>query len=196
MGDFSGEWSAWIHAKHHLSLKFCSNWCTNVRTDRICSTLTKNAKELGQRPDTTCTSAHTFTSSSLVRLSSSLKLAPNERNIVHQCTSLARRSGWCFWGPQLPTGFTKKNPQGKQFLREASGRLSDFYVRVRDLGEGAYGEVFLARQRILAGSHERDWSRAGLCGGFCHVLSHLPKSGRRMRRRTNDDHIFWDLWGG
>ncbi|CAL1127662.1 unnamed protein product, partial [Cladocopium goreaui] len=44
----------------------------------------------------------------------------------------------------------------KQFLREASGRLSDFYVRVRDLGEGAYGEVFLARQRILSGSHERE----------------------------------------
>lgn len=46
----------------------------------------------------------------------------------------------------------------KQFLREASGRLSDFYVRVRDLGEGAYGEVFLARQRICAGSGEE---RAG-----------------------------------
>ena len=29
----------------------------------------------------------------------------------------------------------------KQFLREANGRLSDFYERVRDLGEGAYGEV-------------------------------------------------------
>ncbi|CAJ1396769.1 unnamed protein product [Effrenium voratum] len=40
----------------------------------------------------------------------------------------------------------------KQFLREANGRLSDFYERVRDLGEGAFGEVFLARQRICAGS--------------------------------------------
>ena len=90
---------------------------------------------------------------------------------------------------------SKKNPQGKQFLREASGRLSDFYVRVRDLGEGAYGEVFLARQRILAGSHERDWSRAGFCGGFCRVSSPLQKSGRRMRRGTTDDNIFWvDGW--
>ena len=40
----------------------------------------------------------------------------------------------------------------KQFLREANGRLTDFYQRIRDLGEGAYGEVFLARQRIQAGS--------------------------------------------
>ena len=57
--------------------------------------------------------------------------------------------------------------QGKQFLREASGRLSDFYVRVRDLGEGAYGEVFLARQRILAGSHERNWSEGFVVGLSC-----------------------------
>lgn len=40
----------------------------------------------------------------------------------------------------------------KQFLREANGRLTDFYQRISDLGEGAYGEVFLARQRIQAGS--------------------------------------------
>eukprot|EP00438_Fugacium_kawagutii_P011049 Skav221276 [mRNA] locus=scaffold2775:61168:61749:+ [translate_table: standard] len=44
----------------------------------------------------------------------------------------------------------------KQFLREASGRLSEFYVRVRDLGEGAYGEVFLARQRIGGRAVERE----------------------------------------
>lgn len=44
----------------------------------------------------------------------------------------------------------------KQFLREASGRLSEFYVRVRDLGEGAYGEVFLARQRIGGAGAERE----------------------------------------
>ncbi|CAK8998987.1 unnamed protein product [Durusdinium trenchii] len=49
----------------------------------------------------------------------------------------------------------------KQFLREANGRLSDFYERDRDLGEGAYGEVFLARQRICAGGQNE---RAGrLC---------------------------------
>eukprot|EP00434_Breviolum_minutum_P032469 symbB.v1.2.028712.t1/scaffold3070.1/size64238/3 len=35
---------------------------------------------------------------------------------------------------------------------KANGRLTDFYQRIRDLGEGAYGEVFLARQRIQAGS--------------------------------------------
>ncbi|CAE7208437.1 CPK1, partial [Symbiodinium sp. CCMP2456] len=40
----------------------------------------------------------------------------------------------------------------RQFLRDASGRLSDFYERERDLGEGGYGEVFLARQKICAGS--------------------------------------------
>lgn len=39
----------------------------------------------------------------------------------------------------------------KQFLREANGRLSDFYERDRDLGEGAYGEVSEGHRLVVVG---------------------------------------------
>eukprot|EP00928_Gymnodinium_smaydae_P000418 TRINITY_DN10164_c0_g3_i1.p1 TRINITY_DN10164_c0_g3~~TRINITY_DN10164_c0_g3_i1.p1 ORF type:complete len:715 (-),score=148.34 TRINITY_DN10164_c0_g3_i1:120-2177(-) len=47
----------------------------------------------------------------------------------------------------------------KAFLREQEGRASDYFRKVGDLGEGAFGDVWLARQRVNAGTAEETEGR-------------------------------------
>lgn len=42
----------------------------------------------------------------------------------------------------------------RAFLRDSPGYVSDFYEKVSDLREGAFGDVWLARQRVCAGAPE------------------------------------------
>eukprot|EP00929_Paragymnodinium_shiwhaense_P101580 TRINITY_DN6473_c0_g1_i7.p2 TRINITY_DN6473_c0_g1~~TRINITY_DN6473_c0_g1_i7.p2 ORF type:complete len:307 (+),score=79.02 TRINITY_DN6473_c0_g1_i7:91-921(+) len=42
----------------------------------------------------------------------------------------------------------------KTFLRDNTGPATDFYKKVGDLGEGAFGDVWLARERVHAGTDE------------------------------------------
>ncbi|CAK0876801.1 unnamed protein product [Prorocentrum cordatum] len=47
----------------------------------------------------------------------------------------------------------------KRFLKDETGRVTDFYSKVGDLGEGAFGDVWLARQRVCAGTPQEHLGR-------------------------------------
>mmetsp|Transcript_83599 Transcript_83599/g.258511 ORF Transcript_83599/g.258511 Transcript_83599/m.258511 type:complete len:598 (-) Transcript_83599:107-1900(-) len=47
----------------------------------------------------------------------------------------------------------------KCFLREDTGRISDYYRKIGDLGEGAFGDVWLARQRMHPGTPQEHEGR-------------------------------------
>merc|ERR1719217_595607 len=47
----------------------------------------------------------------------------------------------------------------KTFLRERTGNVFDFYEHHGELGEGAYSDVWLARQRIRAATSEEHAGR-------------------------------------
>jgi len=61
--------------------------------------------------------------------------------------------------PAATPSVNDTNVDCRQFLKDGSGRVTEHFERVRDLGEGAYGEVFLARQRVAAGTAEEHSGR-------------------------------------